>query len=194
MNRKFCLDKVNAGVIAQRYATALFEFVESGNDPQKVYSQVRVILSSMRRVEKLRSILQEHFKVSLDERLGLLNAAVAPDTLSPELESFVRLLDTNGRMSLLQLSLLDFLGMYRDAHGYVMLQVTTATPSETLIPLISDTVRKKYGKTPVVNHVVNPDIIGGFICESWGYRLDASVRAALQRTCEQLIDKHKKTL
>ena len=182
---------MNSGVIAQRYATALLEFVQAGEHPETVYSQVRVILSSIRRVDKLRKILQDNCRLPLEERLNLIAAAVSPEKLCPEIESFVKLLEANGRQNLLQLSLLDFLGLYRDAHGYVMLQVTTATSSDALVPLISDTVREKYDKTPIINHIVNPDLIGGFICESWGYRLDASVRAALKRAHEQLIDKNK---
>lgn len=179
---------MNSGLIANRYAQAFNEYVKAHGDVDGVYGQARVILSAMGKLTKFRLAITDARAVSMDRKVELLSASVNPQSLRPELVTLLELMQRNGRSEFFRLTLLDFLNIYREEHGLVMVQLTTASEQGDLVPLVADLVSRKTGKTAIVNRKVDPDIIGGFIYESWGTRLDASVRRSLDDLHDELIE------
>lgn len=179
---------MNSGLIANRYAQAFNEYLKGRGDADKVYQQARVVLSAMGRLPKFRLALTDARAVSMERKLELLSASVDPQPLCPEFGTLLELMQRNGRSEFFRLTLLDFLNIYREEHGLVMVQLTTAGEQGDLVPLVTDLVSRKTGKTAIVNRKVDPDIIGGFIYESWGTRLDASVRRSLDDLRDELIE------
>lgn len=178
---------MNSGQIASRYALAFHELVEGSGAADAVYGQVRVILSAMGRLPKFRLALTDPRALPLEEKLRLLEASVAPQQLQGAIADLLTLMHRKGRSEFFRLSLLDFLDLYRQKRGLVMVQLTTATAREDLVEPIERMVKDDFGKTAVVNSIVDPDIVGGFIFETWGHRLDASVRTALEQLRDELI-------
>lgn len=183
---------MNSGLIAHRYAGAFLEFLDGKGRAEVVYDQVRVILSAMGKLPKFRIAITDPRSVALGRRKELLAAAVAPEPLCPEIADFLVLMDRNGRSEFFRLALLDFLTMYRHSRNLVMVQLTSAQKDERLVPVITKLVEEDFGKKAVIHQKVDPDIIGGFVFETWSYRLDASVRTALEKVREELKEENRR--
>lgn len=184
---------MNNGVIAQRYAKAFFDLVmEHGSgrpdspECEKVYAQVRVLLSLMGRMPEFSRALCDPRLASLQEKISLMGTAVAPEPLCEDISNLMTLMHRNCRDELFRIALLDFLTLYRQSKGLVMVQVTTATGSHNLDSYISELARDTFGGIADISVRKDPDLIGGFIIDSWGYRLDASVRTQLQNLRKSL--------
>lgn len=183
---------MNSGLIANRYAKAFLEFANAHGNARAVYEQVRTILSLMGRLPKFRVALTDARAVSLQKKEELLRASFPGEALSEEILSLLRLMHRNSRVEFFNLVLLDYLTLYREYNNMEMVQITTATDDPAMVDRILSSVREDNGKTPLVNHKVDPEILGGFIYESWEKRLDASVRGQLEKVREELTVKHRR--
>lgn len=181
---------MNSGLIAARYAKAFLEYVNGRGSVDDVYNQVRVILSAMGKLPKFRLAITDSKALAMDRKLELLAASVDPQPLAKEIADLLALMQKNSRVEFFRLTLLDFLNLYRDERNIVMVQLTTATEQPKLVPLIEKLVREDFGKTADINRKIDPDIVGGFIFESWGYRIDASVRRDLDELRDELLEKN----
>lgn len=177
---------MNSGQIASRYAQAFLDFVESRGNADAVYDQVRTILSAMGKLVKFRVAITDSRALPLDRKMELLADCVSPEPLCREISDFLTLMHRKGRSEFFRIALLDFLRLYRQKRGIVMVQLTTAAQREDLLAPIQELVKKDIGMTAVVNSKVDPDIAGGFILETWGHRMDASVRTKLNQLEEEL--------
>ena len=85
-----------------------------------------------------------------------------------------------------------YVSLYRSAKNIIAMTFTTAQPvDEALREKVSAAV--SHGGAVVEMHdVVDPDIIGGFICETETHRLDASVRRQLRDIEIELVKQNRK--
>ena len=180
------------GMIAYRYSVAFLQYVTGSEAEQNVYEQVRVILRVMGRSKALCDHISDCRSVSHEEKVRLLETVIMPRKLAPELNNLLALMEKNGRTEFFRQVLLDFLRYYREAKGLLAVNIVTAAEDDTLIPLVEKIVREEGGQKALIRKRVDPDIIGGFIVESWGYRYDASVLAALESIRKQLQRKEKR--
>lgn len=183
---------MHEGIIADRYARAFLAYTDGHGLSAAVTAQVSVLLSAMGRLPQFRQALFALIDLPLEERVSLLRAAVAPQTLEEPIERLYRLMETHGRTPQFRMALLDYLTMYREENGIRMVMVTTATDDKEMSEQASALVRDVFGKEVEPVCKVDPDIVGGFILDTWGYRLDASVRGALKRTEKQFRDNNKR--
>lgn len=182
---------MNSGLIAKRYADAFLDYVNAHDCADAVYGQVRTILSAMGKLPGFRTVVEDAHGMAFDARMRLVEASVAPDNLIQEIRDVFTLMHRNGRDEFFRLMLLDFLSLYREKKGIVMVQITTAQQQDELMSILSESM-KQHGKTAVVHQKVDPSIVGGFIYESWGYRLDASVRRTLQELSVELKEVNRR--
>jgi len=183
---------MNGGIITARYGKAFFEFVESRGASDAVFEQVRIILSTFAKVPQLREVFADPRRTSLQQKTDLVRATVDPAVLCPEIERLIALMDANGRIPYFRMTLLSFLELYRDSHNLVMVQITYAKKLEKLIPMITESAKRNSGLTPIFLEKENPDLIGGYIIETWDWRFDASIKGALERARKQLVQKTKR--
>lgn len=178
------------GIIADRYARAFLAYTDAHGISEAVSGQAGPLLSLMGRLPEFRSALASAFGLSFEDRLSLLKAAVNPAPLDGAIERFYSLMDRNGRTELFRIALLDYLTLYRESRGIKMVRVTTACDDGQMAESIGRLASRAFGRKVSVVHKVDPEIIGGFIVESWDSRLDASVRGSLERVGKQLKAKH----
>lgn len=180
------------GIIADRYARAFLAYTDAHGLSEAVTAQVSTLLSAMGRLPQLRQALVAVLDLSLKERLSLLRSSVAPQKLEGSIERLYLLMEEHGRTAQFRMALLDYLTMYRKEKGIRMVMVTTATPDEGMSRKAAGLVEQVFGQSVEPVCKVDPDIVGGFILDTWGYRLDASVRGALERTEKQFRDNNKR--
>ncbi len=182
---------MNSGVIASRYAKALLKYADEAGAGDKVYSQACVLALRLMEVRQLRDFIETHPELSVDRKLELLESALG-ESLVPELVAFVRLVSAGRRMEFFSRMLYHFIALYRSAHNMKVGRVVTAVPVAGLKEKLETLLRERTGADIQVYEKINPDILGGFIFEMDGYRLDASVENQFREIRRQLIEKNNR--
>lgn len=183
---------MNTGLVASRYALALLKFVSGTENEEKVYGQVLKLSHSLSAVPELRALIDNPLSVSDAQKFRLLSSALGKEEMAVELQRFIRLVMKNHRTKSLRLIFLSFISQYREAHKIKLSRLITAVQAPDLEKKLSDMVRQRKGETVLFEHRVDPDIIGGFIFEIDGYRLDASTASQLKSVRRQFIEKNRR--
>lgn len=178
---------MNTEVISSRYAKALLSYVTEAGTGEKVYSQVCDIVQKMHLVPQLREYVLKLDEITLEKKAGLLSAAL-DEPLADELVNFMKLVDSHRRMELFQSMLWSFIRRYQEAAGMKVGSLITATSDDGLCERLEDILGKRTSSKVDFSCKVDPELIGGFVLELDGYRLDASTRSALDRIRKRLVD------
>ena len=178
---------MNTEVVSSRYAKALLSYVTEAGTGEKVYSQVCDIVQKMHLVPQLREYVLKLDEITLEKKAGLLSAAL-DEPLADELVNFMKLVDSHRRMELFQSMLWSFIRRYQEAAGMKVGSLITATSDDGLCERLEDILGKRTSSKVDFSCKVDPELIGGFVLELDGYRLDASTRSALDRIRKRLVD------
>lgn len=178
---------MNTGVTASRYAKALLSFVTETGAGEEVYSQAGEIVHTFEAVPQLREIILRHDEVQPGHKVELLSTALGKP-VAWELVRFVELVIERRRMDLFHRMLWSFISQYRDLHGIKVGSLVTAVPDEVLRERLEDMFHDRTSCEVHFETSVDPELIGGFVFELDGRRLDASVRSQLDRIRRSLID------
>ena len=184
---------MNTGIISERYAQALLKFVTETGGGDKVYAQAKLLekcfatLEDMRLMILLPKATSDSFKVKV-----LVTALGGKENAAPELVRFVQLVMRNHRTKYLRLMLLIFMDLYRKANNISFGRRVMAVPSDALKRKLTDIVHDETGGTLELETKVDPSIIGGFIFDMEGRRLDASVASQLKTVRTQFIEKNRR--
>ena len=178
---------MNSEVISSRYAKALLTYAAEAGSGDKVYSQALAIVQIMQEVPQLTDIVLKHDDIALKKKIALLATAV-DEPLADELAKFMELVCRQRRMDKFQSMLQSYIIKYRQANNIKVGTLATAVPDENL----KSQLEKIFGqRTDCEVHFtaeVNPDLLGGFVFELDGHRLDASVRTRLEKIRQCLVD------
>lgn len=178
---------MNAEVISSRYAKALLSYAMENGAEDRVYSQVETILQAMQDMPQLGEYILKHDDISLSKKKELLATALS-EPVSEELEKFLHLVSDHRRMELLQVMLWAFVSRYREAKGIKIGSLVTAVPAEGLRDRLESMLSAGDSAKVHFRTEVDPELIGGFVFELDGCRLDASVRTKLKKISDELID------
>ncbi len=182
---------MNEGILSSRYAKALLKFVQETGNGDKVYSQAGILVLRMEEVRQLKDYIENHDEISLEKKLQLLETALG-EPMSLELRRFMALVTSRRRTEYFYRMLYDFIGQYREANNIRVGRLITAFPAQGLKEKMESVFSGKAGAEVRLEMEVNPDILGGFIFELDGWRLDASVETRLDRIRRKLIDKNSR--
>lgn len=178
---------MNGEVISSRYAKALLAFVTETEYGDKVYSQVCDILVHMKEVPLMKEYILQHDDIAIDRKVALLNASLEVP-MADELEKFVRFVNQKRRMELLDMILWAFVARYREAQNIKYGSLVTSRPDDRLKESLEQMFGDKLNSEVHLQSSVESEIIGGFVLELDGYRVDASVRTKLEKISKELID------
>jgi len=182
---------MDTGIIAGRYADALLKYTrETGGGPE-VFTQVRKLFKSLTCIPELRAALDNPVSVSDAKKYELLATAAGED-LRDELKRFLRLVISHRRISMLTRILISFIDRYRKAEGLMIGRLITAVPDPELEKKLKAISHEKTGGKAEFITKVDPSIIGGFIVEFDGYRMDASIATQLQKVKRQFTEKNRR--
>ena len=182
---------MNEGVIASRYAKALLKYVVETGSGDKVYSQACVLGLRLLEIRQLRFFIENNPELSVERKLELLRSAAGEDIV-PELVNFVRLVTDRRRMEFFSRMLYSFIALYRKAMNIKVGRVVTAAPVDGLKERLEQLFHQRTGAEVQIVEKISPEILGGFVFEMDGYRLDASVENQFRRIRRQLIEKNNR--
>ena len=179
---------MNTGVISMRYAKALFAYAKELSAEDAIYSNMLQLMHTLQHVKELGEVLATP-SLSADERVALLCSAVDS---SPVYEQFMRLVVSREREPLLLFIAHCYVSLYRKAKNIIAMTFTTAHPVDEAVRGKVIAAASRDGAAVEMHDVVDPGIIGGFICETETHRLDASVRRQLRDIEKELVKQNKK--
>ena len=182
---------MKSGVRASRYAKALLMYVQESGRGEKTYSQACVLGMRLMEIRQLRDFVENHGEISLDKKTELLRASLGEE-MTPELIDFLRLVASRRRMELFSRMLCSFIAQYRAANNIKVGRLVTAAPVDGLKERLEALFHERTGADVQIEEKISPEILGGFVFEMDGYRLDASVESQFRKIRNQLIEKNNR--
>ena len=178
---------MNSEVISSRYAKALLAYAAEAGSGSKVYSQALAIVHVMQELPQLMDILLKHDDVILGQKIELLSIAIG-EPLADELVRFMELVSSQRRMDKFHSMMLSYIIRYRQANNIKVGNLMTASEHACLKERLEAMFSERTGSEVHFSAGVDPELLGGFVFELDGYRLDASVRTRLDKIRQCLVD------
>ena len=185
---------MNRGIIITRYARALEKYVRETGGGAVQADEARSLIKAFREIPDLRKFIVSKDVVSPEKKKELLAGALG-GKISPQLEKFTDLLIQNGRMDFLPEILHSFTEMHDRADGIRRARLTVVREApESLIKNLRALVKEKTGDDVLIEVIIDPTVIGGFIFDIDDYLLDASVKRQLDIFREQFIKRNRRII
>lgn len=182
---------MNTGVIATRYAKALLEYAKMQGKEEQVYAEVKSLADCYSEISDLRRTADNPV-LPVAEKLKVLQQAAGGDSVSEETKRFLALVLKERREEFLQFMLWSYIDLYLKAKNILVGKLTTAVPSEKLVRRLEELVAKQTNGRLEIEQKIDPELIGGYIFEVEGYRMNASVANQLERVKQQFIAKNRR--
>lgn len=174
-----------AELIANRYASALFEAGKDLNKNKELYPEVEMLGKIFKNDENLLGFLN-HPKVSKDEKKELIEN-IFEDKISQELMNFIYILIDKNRENLFAEMAEKYEKLYYDDEGIVKVSATTATPMrEEAKNRLRDVLAEKLNKDIELSSEIDEDLIGGVKLEMEGKLIDGTVKGKLNSMARAL--------
>lgn len=178
---------MNSEVISSRYAKALLAYAEETGAGNKVYSQAQSLVQMLQELPQLNEFVLKHDDVALSKKSELLSMSIGAP-LVEELEKFMTLVSSHRRMEMFDAMLLSYISKYRQAHNIKVGSLQMASQDEHLKNRLEAMFSGRTDSKVQLQMEVDPQLIGGFVFELDGYRIDASVRTRIEKIRRCLVD------
>ena len=132
-------------------------------------------------------VIHKRDDVALAKKIELLSIAIG-EPLAGELVRFMELVSDRRRMDAFHSMMLSYITRYRQANNIKVGSLMTAAPDEGLKERLEDMFSQRTNSEVHFTAGVDPELIGGFVFELDGYRLDASVSTRLEKIRQCLVD------
>jgi F-type H+-transporting ATPase subunit delta len=161
--------------LAARYAKSLIDLSLERGEMESVYKDMLFLQSVCKSSKDFVSLLKSPV-IKGDQKQKVLDA-VTNGRISPMASSFNKLLVAKGREDVLPEIITAFIQQYKEEKGIFIVKLTTAAPvSEELKNTILDKIRNSTSmKNIELNTEVKESLIGGFVLETAGQLMDASI-------------------
>ncbi len=124
--------------------------------------------------------------VSQDEKLALIDRVFG--NLSQTTISFLKVLTAHERLELLPQVVRSVAKLWKERSGKVPVEIELALEtSDSLVEEMVQVLRKKFDMEPVVNTVINPELIAGFVVRIGDQVLDASARTSFEHARTAMV-------
>ena len=160
---------MNEGIIATRYARALLKYaVETGKEDE-LYAQASALVLLFQKVPQFRNVVEGNRELPVEKKLSLMETALGQG-LADAIIRFAALVDSRSRMEYWSRMLASF------------------------VERLEAAMEERLGGTVVLEDRVDGSLIGGFVLEVEGLRMDASVDGQLRRIRKELIEKDNRII
>ena len=179
------------GLIARRYATALYAFATANAEADRTCEEVRRLTVRYREHPSVRTVLFSPV-LHADEKLEAMRRLYG-GRMCGSLERFIRLVIDHHRERYLHFMFNSFIGIYEYHHNIREATLATAVPmSDEVVQRLADAARKKTRSEIRIQQEVHPELLGGYILLMEFHRVDASVASQLRGVKKQFIDKNRR--
>lgn len=182
---------MNTGVVSVRYAKALLAYAKAQKVEDQIYEEIKTLVAHYVDVPELRRAI-ENPVLDIERKYELLREASGGKNVSEELMRFFSLVLDERREKFLQFMSWSYIDLYREDKKILMGKLTTAVPSKRLEKHLVELVGSHTNRAVEMETHIDPNIIGGYVIELSGYRLDASVVNQLKRVKQQFIARNRR--
>lgn len=169
------------GVIADRYATALFELAED----EKALDAVAADLAELRTMISSSPDLQRMLRSPLlgrDAQREAMAALLQKAETGDLTRRFVAVVARNGRLFALPAAIEAFLRQLAERRGEIAAEVTSARKlDDGQERALTEALKRAVGAKVAVHLRVDPSLIGGLVVKVGSRMVDNSLRSKLQR-------------
>jgi len=168
------------GVIAERYATALFELAEGQGSLDLVAGDLKALKSMIRESADLATLLDSPV-LTRAEQARAMSALAQAAQFSGLTANFLGLVAKNRRLTAL-LGMIDaYLARLSAKRGERSAKVCSAVPlNQAQQDALSQTLQTIYNGPVAVEAVVDPSLLGGMVVQVGSRMVDSSLRTKLQ--------------
>lgn len=169
------------GLIPHRYAKALYKFALEHGTTEKVYEEMKQVISSFQSDPRLVKVMSNPY-IGKKEKGELLQAA-AGDKLENDYKGFIRLILDKNREDYAYQMALAYRDIYRKANKISQVKISTSIkmPDEEMVKLKNLVASSFKDINLEYTYEVNPELIGGFVIDVDDSRMDASIKNELEQ-------------
>ena len=181
--------EVGAEHIARVYAEALLGAAEHQGVLDAIVEEFDALVAEVLDVHPEFRVLLSALTISQEAMAGILDRIFA-GRASPLLLNFLKVLGRHGRLGCLRSILRQLHDLYDTLRGRVQVQLVTAVPlDEAQSQRIRESLQTVLGREPIIEHVVDPEVIGGAVVRVGDTLYDSSVARQLETLRQQMIDR-----
>jgi len=159
---------------AIRYAKAILDLSQEQNSSDETYSNMQLIEATIAESDELQTVLKSSIIKSDIKKNALL--AIFDGKINKLSSSLIDILITNKRIADFGAVASQYIVLFDALKGKQVAKVTTAIPlTDSLKTAVLIKVKELTGKEAILENVVNPDILGGFILRVGDIQYDASI-------------------
>jgi F-type H+-transporting ATPase subunit delta len=169
------------GIIAQRYAKALFALAKTGPIQEEWERQLKQLAALLKTEEGLRKMLL-HPTIDVSKKQEVLQQLTVQLDAAEPVKRVLNLLIQRNRLQTFPVMVEAFSQLVDRAQGRQPILVQTAYPlSDHDAKSLQDQMERIFKKRIEFEREVNPDLIGGVVFQLGSLRYDGSIRGRLTR-------------
>jgi F-type H+-transporting ATPase subunit delta len=159
---------------AIRYAKAILELSQEKNSSDETYSNMQLIEATITDSDELQTVLNSSIIKSDVKKSALLG--IFDGKLNAISTGLIDILVTNKRIAEFGDVASQYIVLYDAMKGKQIAKVTTAIAlTADLKTAVLSKVKELTGKEAILENIINPDILGGFILRVGDIQYDASI-------------------
>jgi len=168
-------------IIANRYATALFELADDQSRLDEVAADLTRLVSSIDESQDLQQLVRSPILNRKDQGKAMTSVLEAME-VGELTKNFVGLIAQNRRLFALTDMVKGFLDELARRRGEVTAEVTAARSlSESQVAALQETLQRSLGGKISISHEVDPTLIGGMVVKVGSRMVDTSLRTQLNK-------------
>ena len=180
---------ISAGIqasLAGRYASALFDLASENGTVTAVETDLGNLKSALDESAELRSAIVNP-QLSRGEQAHAIDAVAQYLSLGELTRNFLGVLARNRRLSALPEMIAAFRSIAAAQRGEVSAKVTSAHAlTEQQLAALKTKLTQREGRTVMLSHDVDPDLLGGLVVTIGSQRIDASIRTRLNSLAQAM--------
>ncbi|MET3036337.1 ATP synthase F1 subunit delta [Chryseobacterium sp. NRRL B-14859] len=166
--------------VAKRYAQGLLDFTNESGQTAAVFSEMKDVVKIMSESKDLNKFFLTPY---IDSKKKIEVANEIFKGLSASSQNLITLVIKHGRENQLKNIAQEFINKVEDINGVQRITLTTATQlsKENIDQILRSTNLVNVNSNFDLKHIINQDILGGYILRVGDQQIDASVKTKLNQ-------------
>jgi F-type H+-transporting ATPase subunit delta len=174
--------------VASRYAKSLIDLAEEQNAVEAVKADIESFVNVAGKSSELRAVLRNPI-IGIDKKKAIVSQLFGGNS-SKVFLAFFDIVIAKGRSEILYATAKEFLNEYNRRKGVLTAVVTSAAPlTEEQKSKIAAIVIEATKKQIVLETLVDPDLIGGFVLKVGDRQVDTSIASSLNKLKKEFAQK-----
>ena len=175
--------------VAKVYAEALLRSAGKRGQGAEILSELQSLIGDVFRREPALEVFLSSPAIGRDRKAAVLKQTFEGRT-SDTLLDFLYVLNTHDRLDVLRGVAKVYKELYDRGENRMQVRVRSAVPlADDQRERLSGELRDAFGKEPVLETSVEPDLLGGIVVQVDDWVYDASVRTRLDMPSKQLVER-----